>query len=306
MVTVAEANDPKQLRVEIAKLKAELAKKNKDHVVLSAPARTVETIVKVPVLTDREREKLRLMLANLQAVSRLYTDFDKAMMASARTLPEANRVLDKLDVFAKETTVSTAAGAVTIGYEKPIAAAIRETAHRQTMRTVKGDAPSTESDTDKPSGGSLRILLVLGQRYALDQKTITRSQLATLSGFKVSGGSFRTYISFLRTRGYIEGSDDFKITMQGIEFLGELPQQPTNTDEMVAMWLEKLDGKARDMLKYLVKVYPDGISKDELATAVELDAAGGSFRTYLSKLRVNGLALSDRDGRVQASESLFL
>lgn len=293
MVAVAEANDPKHLKAEIARLKAELAKK-KDHVVQSP--RMVEKVVerKVSPLNDRDREKLRVVLGALQGLSSLWEPFDKGLIGVMRALPDANRVLDKLEVFSKETTVATPAGPKTVGYErKPAPSPARE----KTLIEVL--APGDE----RPSGGSLKMLQALAQRHPTP---LSKKQLATLSGFKASGGSFRTYLSFLRVRGYITGSEALTLTDTAIAFLGGLPDQPSSTDELVGMWLSKLDGKARDMLKVLVDEYPGQLDKNELADRVQMDALGGSFRTYLSKLRANGLVVSDRGGAIQASESLFL
>ena len=59
------------------------------------------------------------------------------------------------------------------------------------------------------------------------------------------------------------------------------------------------------MLDLLVEVYPEGITRDELGERAGYSVSGGTFQSYLSSLRRNGLA--DVDGAlVTASPSLFL
>jgi hypothetical protein len=298
MVVKAEENDPKHLKTEVAKLKALLAKK--DHVVPPVQARVVEkrVEVQVPLLTKDEQTTLKGLLDRLQELERVTSPYEQAMLNLHRALPKVNRVLDKLSVFKLETTPTP----------KPGLDYVHRTYHEN--RVIEEERARTrarareEGDEALPSGGALKMLQVLAQRHPTE---LSKKQLATLSGFKVSGGSFRTYVSFLRVRGYMEGKDDFSLAQKGLDFLGELPEQPKNTDELVAMWLSKLEGKARDMLKILVDEYPTALDKTELASRLEMEAGGGSFRTYLSKLCVNGLAVSNRtSGQVCASESLFL
>jgi hypothetical protein len=59
------------------------------------------------------------------------------------------------------------------------------------------------------------------------------------------------------------------------------------------------------MLRVLVDAYPRGYDREGLAEAVEMEVGGGSFRTYLSALRTNGL-IDTEDGEIRASASLFL
>ncbi len=59
----------------------------------------------------------------------------------------------------------------------------------------------SQSPTDKPiAGGALRMIQTLATRYPM---TFTKSQLATLSKMSPRSGSYGTYLSLLRSRGFI-------------------------------------------------------------------------------------------------------
>ena len=58
------------------------------------------------------------------------------------------------------------------------------------------------------------------------------------------------------------------------------------------------------MLEVLIAAYPKSLTKAELGEASGYEAAGGTFRTYLPKLKRLGLVEVDSD-QVRASEELF-
>lgn len=77
------------------------------------------------------------------------------------------------------------------------------------------------------------------------------------------------------------------------------------TEEMLAMWRGALKAGARQMLDVLVANYPASLGKDQLAELVEMVATGGTFQTYLSTLRRNGL-IEVSGGEIVASDTLFI
>jgi DNA-binding PadR family transcriptional regulator len=139
---------------------------------------------------------------------------------------------------------------------------------------------------------------------------LTKSQVATLAGLSPSSGTFSTYLSKLRTLGFIyenPATSEITITPTGSGALGERVSQPSSTEELVAQWKTKFSGKVGEMLQELVGVFPASRSKEELGEIVGITPTSGTFSTYLSKLRSNGLVTVDRStGQLKASEDLFL
>ena len=58
------------------------------------------------------------------------------------------------------------------------------------------------------------------------------------------------------------------------------------------------------MLDVLIDRYPAGVSRAELAQAVDMEATSGTFSTYLSNLRSNGLT-TEYSGPITADPILF-
>lgn len=75
--------------------------------------------------------------------------------------------------------------------------------------------------------------------------------------------------------------------------------------ELVEMWNRKLEAGARRMLQLLVEAYPNGFSRAELGEKAGIDATTGTFRGYLSRLRVNRL-IDESTGVITAGEALFM
>jgi len=135
------------------------------------------------------------------------------------------------------------------------------------------------------TGGMQRILMVLAQHPGgLETKAI-----GLLARMATKGGTFATYMSRLRTNGWVEKSGSkFVATDTGVEALGGVEPLPTG-DELRDYWLEWCgDGGQRRLLDVILRS-PDGISKDDAAAEANLAGNAGTFSTYLGRLRTANL-----------------
>jgi hypothetical protein len=139
---------------------------------------------------------------------------------------------------------------------------------------------------------------------------LTRAQVGTLSKVKHTGGTFGDYLSALRTAGAVEErgsgrSGELRISDHGWTVLGDEAPAPATTEELLAMWRDRLKRGARSMLDALVDAHPDWLAREDLADAAGIAVTGGTFGDYLSMLRRTGLI--EEDGRhVRAAATLFL
>ncbi len=158
--------------------------------------------------------------------------------------------------------------------------------------------------SDKPLvGGALRMIQTLAARYPM---TFTKSQLATLSKMSPRSGSYGTYLSLLKSRGFIQvESNQVSITEAGLEFAGAYPQEPQTQEQIIAMWRENLQGGAQRMFDILVSIYPTSKTKQDLGLEAEMSPTSGSFGSYLSMLKRNGL-IEVTGASVKASDNLFI
>ncbi len=156
-----------------------------------------------------------------------------------------------------------------------------------------GDVPATKPTipdipTDKKPivGGALRMLQVLASRYPM---TFTKSQLALLANLSPKSGTYGTYLSLLRSQGLIEVGAEISITEEGLNYIGTDKPRPQSQEEVLDMWRNNLTGGARRMFDILVDAYPGQIDKAELGERTDMSYNSGTFGTYLSLLRRNGL-----------------
>lgn len=272
----AKAEDPKELRRQIAALQKEV------RVRQSEPVEVVKE-VEVPVFRDGEVKRLEGAVTKLAA-------FGTTLQTAAHDIREG---------------LSTA-------YRSPskeIARSVQEQRHVLKHRGQSRGSDSVASLEVAKSevslrAGERRMLAALGRHHPM---RVTRAQFGTLSGFAPRGGTFGTYFGVLKRHGLIEeDGGSVAITDAGLAYLGsDVPAAPTSTDEMLSIWRGALRKGEREMLDALVDAYPNSLTREELAEETGFTVTGGTFGTYLGVLRRNGLA--DVSGNeVSASETLFL
>jgi hypothetical protein len=168
--------------------------------------------------------------------------------------------------------------------------------------TKRSSKAQRSTQRGRGEGAEMRILRVL----VAHGRPATMRQWATLAGLSAKGGTWSTYVSRLRTNGYIEEAvDGIGPSAAGRAAAGEVGPPPSS-EETVSRWCEAVGvGAAGRMLKALADRYPRAASRTELAEELGLAATGGTFSTYLSRLVSNGLAARLPDGSVRASDVLF-
>lgn len=171
-------------------------------------------------------------------------------------------------------------------------------------RPVPTSKPTPPDGQQRLKAGARRMLAVLARQHPL---RLSRAQLATLSRLRSSGGTFSTYFSTLRRAGYlVEAEGLVELTSTGRE-AASMPATapPIQPDEIREQWRGVLKAGARSMLDQLLKAHPRAMSRAGLAAAVGLELSGGTFGTYLSTLRRNGLATVEGD-QVRAADVFFV
>lgn len=132
--------------------------------------------------------------------------------------------------------------------------------------------------------------------------SLSKQRLATLSGFAVTGGTFLTYISELKRMGWIQGDNDLSITALGRSY-AETIDIPTG-EELLNLWRGKFRLGAGKILRFLYDSYPSETTKEDIGASTGFEASGGTFLTYISELRRNGL-IEVSGGGIKISEEFF-
>ena len=277
----AKADDPRTLRARIAQLERDLAAKR-------APAPAVQPKrVEVPVLTDRQLDRIEQLAGRFQKASDSCTAAMGALARRAGDLAAAARS-DHPPTLSSvprrpETRLALAAAAV----PRPPAA----------PRAGNGAAP----ELDKAARA---ILAVLGQHQS---RGCAATRLTLLAGYRWSGG-FRNALSSLRSQGLIVGAntEQMVITSAGLAALGTDYEPLPIGRELIGYWQNHraLGACERAIFKTLVEVYPRGLRAEQLGEKTGYAWSGG-FRNGLSALRTAGLIEGRNTEEMRASEHLF-
>lgn len=161
-----------------------------------------------------------------------------------------------------------------------------------------------------PKGGAMRLLKAAKMFYP---KSITRNQACLFADLSPTSGSTDTYLSELRSKNLIidEEKQVHKITELGLKIAGEIDSLPQTNEQLQNLWISRLSGKEKNILKILCEIYPDSIDKESLCNQSgmkymsDTGKVNGSYATYLSKLRSNGLMINSPGDKLQASKELF-
>lgn len=170
----------------------------------------------------------------------------------------------------------------------------------RTTRTPKATAKASPSSDDTLGNTGLRrMLIALAQR----PQGLTPSQLGIRSGISTRGRTFPTYLSKGRTSGWIAGNDHLTITSDGLKALGTYDPLPTGR-KLLAYWLEQFGGSgAGKILRVVADAYPNALDYETVGSRTEIDPAGRTFPTYVSKLRT--LELIEGKAELRANKELF-
>ncbi|MBC7299460.1 ATP-binding protein [Nocardia salmonicida] len=233
--------------------------------------------IEVPVLGDADRALLAETADQLEALTTMIRS--TLTSVTPQTLPTASPITSPV-------APTPAPDAVGNGHQ-PAAIVVED-----------------RTETGALKAGARKMLDVLARQYPLQ---ITRAQLASLAGLKASGGTFNTYFSTLRRAGLIDLYGKLVcLNDRGLAHVGKAATStPMTSAEIRTQWESVLRAGARTMLNVVIDRWPETITRAELAAHAELEPTGGTFGTYLSKLRTNGLIDVDGD-TIRANQVFFL
>lgn len=131
--------------------------------------------------------------------------------------------------------------------------------------------------------------------------------MAAIARLSHSSGSFATYLSTLKKDGLLVGEgNEFQITAEGKKQAGSFDELPTDPQDLIELWCEVVgkDSGAARILRVLGERHPKELTKQEVGDAVGMSYSSGSFATYLSTLKRNGL-IEVRGNQLRAADELY-
>lgn len=291
-VKEAEANDPKALRAEIARLtaalrKAELIKPAESNVgdVAAAEKRGYER-GHTEGFMEGEREGRRVMLVQVKDHMRPLIDHMNALHDRTE---EAAIALDRVGDFLIEAGNAPTSQAKTQSTRFPKTAA-------QVTRIPKTRA---NGHIEAPLQ---RIIDAIRWWNVMGVSAPSHPQVGFVAGYSHKSGTWATYLSRLRSLDLIAGRGDLMLTEKGEVVSNTPPEQPSG-DLLRATVLKKVDGPLGKILAPIMDAYPDAMTHVDAAEQAGYSHQSGTWATYLSRLR--SLELIDGRGALKAQDWLF-
>lgn len=274
VVQEAEANDPKRLKVEIARLKSEAAK--------AARVSEVEVIDPNKLIEAENRGHTRGRAEAVEALRRA----GDAISGINKRLPG---ITTELATVQLQLYIAADAAPAPRRHQQTTAPPPRQDHPRRApVMAGNGSLPKVE-----------RLILTALAQYPDGRK---KAQVAILAGYAVSGGAFNNGLGALRSRGWITRGEPMQITEAGLRELGSYDPLP-NGRALLDHWLGNLGKAERLILTAAADAYPKALNKQQVAVAAGYEANGGAFNNALGRLR--SLELIKGRGEIKASDDLF-
>lgn len=254
----AEQEDPAALRRQIATLERALRDQP------TTPAASVVERIEVPVISSQQLARL-----------------DELEQTLARSLVPLRAAVDTLHGALSEMTDTLHSARRELRALCDTALAAPHQPAVPTPTVPSGTVRIAGTTPPQLSSGARKVLTVLAQ-YPQGR---TKTQVALMTGYAVSGVGYNTILSALRSRGLIVGSDTLTITPAGLSALGTQIQRLPTGRALLEQWLAKLTKAERAVLTALVEAYPATLSKGTLGQVTGYEPTGGGFNNALSRLR---------------------
>jgi hypothetical protein len=282
-IAKAQADDPRALRGEIARLQAELKKKGQPAVVAVEIQR-----VEVPALKAAEMKRLEAAAEKFKAAGQAALEIGQEISSILLT------VSDKLERLDNPRLVDSRP------QQRNIKASVAPSRPNRDEMRRDGPKPPPRQLSDssgKLPAGEHKVLTACAQY----PDGATREQLTILTGYKRS--SRDAYLQRLREKGYVEVGALMVATPEGIAALGPDFQPLPTGRALQKYWLERLPAGEKAILEVLIQYFPHAVDRDELDEPTGYKRS--SRDAYIQRLSARQLVVVAGPGAVKASEVLF-
>lgn len=312
-VAKAKLNDPKALRAELVTLRSELERARTAKP--AAPGKAPKVVKqKVEIIKPAEVRRMEALLKRTEKmIAAIHVIEERFGTALTGFRVEVKALGDQAALLAGRIQVYKSGGAAAVHVSLPSSS---EPGDRPVRKISPRDLPSAPAPRDasekkdrKPTeldangkakivAGLRRIMIALAQR----PQGLTYRQIGVRAGISTKGGTFSTYMSRARQEGWIvDEGETRKLTQQGLAALGHYDPLPQGS-ELAEYWIRELGGGAARMLRVLIDHYPNPMDGAKLGELAGVSHAGGTFSTYLSRMRGLELITGKNTALVAAEE----
>jgi hypothetical protein len=322
----AKADDPKELRKQIADLERKL--RTETGKVLPAAAASAKT---VEILSDADRERLSSHRAQLVAIADELGQKSAGIVGEAEAKIEAvvTRTVERLGALLTDQRTAFEETLQRAGFTRILEKLDRVTAtqvshiqqpapghnsgiistpHRPVSRVngVAAVAPSGSGGA-RLEPAKQRILNALAWLTQLGRASWTREVVGFVAGASSRSSAFANNLSALRTAGLLDYPQQNYLALTDAGKAQAERRGALLTPADLHVQIERLLEPAQwRLVKVIIDAYPRVMTRDQLADAAGASAASSAFANNISRLRTLGLLDYPKQGEVVGTPMLFL
>lgn len=287
----AKADDPRELRKQLAEAKAQLAAK--ERVLAQVDAQTKDIEAKL----DRIKTTEVPVIAKEQA-QRLTTDAEKLVGMGEKLIAHGNEIIAALRAAStrgpgeRAPAVGGGSGAANMKAARP-----SRSAPVVSAPGARGDHPPAR----------LRILDALAFLEGIGIARAERVQLAFLADASPQSSAYLHNLGALRSAGLIDYPGGSLVQLSaGGRAIADGGAVPQTVEELHAAVQSKLPPARWRLVEALIGNYPDPLTREDLADRAQASPTSSAFLHNLGALRSLGLIDYPSQGQVVACPVLFL
>lgn len=283
----AKADDPRELRKQIADLKRQLASPPTERQAPSTP-KTVEKFV----LKDGQLARAEKILDRIDAAALKLSEFEEDLRVTAKEIRDAIASTRAPGVQPSASNAPKKTDA-----QKPTATG---------SRTAARVSPASNGDNGVTPARQ-KILNALAFLHGIGVAPADKTQLALMVGVSPTSGGYFNNLGALRSSGLIEypAGGTVALTDAGAA-IASTDGIPGTTEELHDAIRAKLPPAKWRILEVLIEAYPKAVAKDAVAERIGVSPTSGGYFNNLGSLRSLGLLDYPQAGMVAAQPVLFL
>lgn len=288
----ARANDPAELKTTIAELKRRVKGLEEELAKKAAPAGSESELRALQKYVQDTLEEVDFYRQRLLHVSEEFKEHGRMLIElgalAAKSYDQRTKEAgDEHRAVRHVQDTSHAAEAVSGGLHVHDG---RRDAERHVdlpsvQRRAGAEAPraSRREAGEALEKGPGLILDAAAWWEALGHPAPTRAQVAAISGYAVSGGSFQRYLSTLSSKGLVTLAEGrVSLTPAGRD-AAAVPDTPPTLSELRRRVLDVLESGPRKILEVLLRS-PLEMARTQVAELAGFEPSGGTFQRYVSTL----------------------
>ena len=302
VVEEAKANDPKELRKQVAELTAEIKKLKATPAAVPVDKPAEKKAVADRIAKATTRGKVDGYGEAMKDITAIFRDLAPTMaklLPIATSIEESGRRIKGWAARTRERQAELAKQIPEVPTALPAAAPRAPGAPcpaRDPAANGSGHASGSLNNSEQKIVDAIRWWNVLGIPAP------SHAQAAFIAGYSHKSGTWATYLSRLRSAGMIEGRGDLVLTEAGLSAAKE-PDAVPNREALWNAVLGKIDAPLQKILKPIIAQYPEALSHAAAGEAAGYSPSSGTWATYLSRLR--SLDLIEGRGDLKAQGWLF-